>query len=282
VTSEGSVVSRFSVKFLEVLAAGLATAVSGYFITHLAAFTPIAAVKPPVTIQQGIQSGPQGTATAQPAEAAPAAPSPATSVVNEAPAKPAPESNVVNQPAPSTVTEAKTRDAIEARPRDEARGSPAQSFEARMRAALAKAGPNHPAPSDAPRRQAAAPVDAMPRASTAAPRPVDIQTGSISGAPQPSDSAPRSAAVEPQPVAAPAPTMENIAPQNPAVQLAPPATVEIKSQPIAGIDSNQPAQAAAEPGKDQDGPFAAITKRLHIDKLLPGDGPPRPPMPVGQ
>ena len=151
-----------------------------------------------------------------------------------------------------------------------------------MRAALEKAGPAKPASSEAARRQAAAPVDALSRPSNAAPRPVDTPTGSIAAIPPPDDSASRAAPVEPLPGAA-VPTVENTAAPSPPIQLPPPATVEIKSQPVASVDANLPAPAAAQPpGKDQDGPFAAITKHLHIDKLLTGQPPPRPPMPVGE
>jgi hypothetical protein len=72
--------------------------------------------------------------------------------------------------------------------------------------------------------------------------------------------------------------------QNPTAQIiqpAPPAPVEIKSLPVAGVDANQPAQAAAEPS-DRDGPLAAITKRLRSNTPMPADRAPRPPMPVGQ
>ncbi len=284
-TSEGSFLSRFAVKFLEIFAAGLATAVSGYLIAHFSGYfavlTPTAAVQPPPVIQQAV-----------PSESA-------TPVVNETPpAAAAPQSNTTGQPPSSNLTGAKGRDnardtargTTETKLRDPARSPAVQSFEARMRAAIDKAEPVNPASSDAPRRQAAAPVDAMPRLSNAPTRPVDTPTGSIAGAPPPpDDTASRAAPVELLPGPA-APAVENTAAPSPAIQLAPPAAVEIKSQPIASVDANQPAPAAAQPpGTDQDGPFAAITKSLHIDKLLTGDQParppdqpPRPPLPVGQ
>jgi hypothetical protein len=179
VTSEGSGLSRLTLKFLEVFAAGLATAVSGYLIAHfsgyLAAVTPVAAVKQPSVIQpwviqQSVRSGP------------------ATPVVHEAaPAAAAPQSNMADQSPSANGTGAKPRDAVEIKPRDAvetkprdttetrpheaARGAAAPSFEARVRAALAKAGPAnsgpaHPASDDAPRREAVVPVDAMPRVAT--------------------------------------------------------------------------------------------------------------------
>ncbi len=286
-TTEGSGLSRFTVKFLEVFAAGLATAVSGYLIAHftgfLAAVTPVAAVKQPSVIQQSVRSGP------------------ATPVVHEAaPAAVVPQSNMADQspsangtgPKPRDAVEIKPRDAVETkphgatetRPHEAARGAAAPSFEARVRAALAKAGPARPASDDAPRREAVVPVDAVPRVSNTTTQFVDTPTGSIAATPPPGDSAPRSVPVAPPPAVA-APAMENIAAPAPTIQLAPPSAVEIKSQPVASVDPNQTAPVAAQPppSTDQDGPFAAITRRLHIDKLLTGgDQPPRPPMPVGQ
>jgi len=277
VTSEGSFLSRLTIRFLEIFAAGLATAVSGYLIAHfsgyLAAPTPAAVVQQPPAIQLGVQSG-----SASPVVNG-TLPEAAASQPNTADQRPS--SNGAGAKGRDTARDA-ARDTTETKPREAARSPAGPSFEARMRAALEKAGPANPASSEAARRQAAAPVDALSRPSNAAVRPVDTPTGSIAGAPPPDDSASRAAApVELLPGAA-APTVENTAAPSPPIQLAPPATVEIKSQPIASVDANQPAPAAAQtPGKDQDGPFAAITKRLHIDKLLTGQPPPRPPMPVG-
>jgi hypothetical protein len=291
VTSEGSGLSRLTLKFLEVFAAGLATAVSGYLIAHfsgyLAAVTPIAAVQQPAVIQQSVRSGP---ATPVVHEAAPAAAAPPSTTADQSPSTngTAPKPRDTVEIKPRDAVETKPRDATETRPHEAARAAAAPSFEARVRAALAKAGPAHPASDDAPRREAVVPVEARPRVSNTT-QPVDTPTGSIAAPPPAGDSAPRSVPVAPPPAAAvPAiekPTMENIAAPTPTIQLAPPSAVEIKSQPVASVDPNQPAPVAAQPppGTDQDGPFAAITRRLHIDKLLTGgDQPPRPPMPVGQ
>jgi hypothetical protein len=255
----------------------LATAVSGYLIAHfsgyLAAPTPAAVVQQPPAIQLGVQSG-----SASPVVNG-TLPEAAASQPNTADQRPS--SNGAGAKGRDTARDA-ARDTTETKPREAARSPAGPSFEARMRAALEKAGPANPASSEAARRQAAVPVDAISRPSNAATRPVDTPTGSIASAPPPEDSAPRAAPVEPLPGAV-APTVENTAAPSPPIQLAPPATVEIKSQPVASVDANQPAPAAAQPpGNDQDGPFAAITKRLHIDKLLTGQPPPRPPMPVGE
>jgi hypothetical protein len=287
VPSEGSFLSRFTLKFLEVLAAGFATAVSGFLIAHFTGFFPtttsIPGVKQPLVIQHGFQSGTQGAIQVQPAEPASTAPTPATSVVNAAPLATLPQSNGADQPASSNVTEAKPR-AAEVRPRDAAKGAAAQSFEATVRAALAKAGSTYPTSVDASRRQAVAPIDT--KRAPAAPRAIEMPTGSIVSAPRPDESAPPAAPVDPSPIAATSPqalTTQNPAAQTSRIQLAPQATLEIKSQPVARVDADQPAQGAAEPpGTYRDGPLSTITKRLRSDKPLPEDQAPRPPMPIGQ
>jgi hypothetical protein len=287
VTSEGSVLSRFALKFLEVFAAGLATAGSGYMIAHFAGYfaatTPTAAVIQPPAVQLGTQSGP------------------AAPIAKEAAPASLPQSNMADQ-SPSKARETAkdaARDTAESKPRDAAKGPNVPSFEARMRAAIDKAGPAAPASNEVPRRQAAAPTDAVPRLSNTATRPLDTPADSIAAAPPPntqpgrtppSDSASRSAPAEP-PTGTTASAVENTAAVPPAIQLAPPPTVEIKSQPVASVDANQPAPAAAQPPSTEGrgNPLTALAKGLHIDKLLsrdepprPPDQPPRPPLPVGE
>jgi hypothetical protein len=289
VPSEGSFMSRFTLKFLEVLTAGFATAVSGFLIAHFTGYFAVPASAPavmqPAAIQH-VRSGTQGAILADPVAPARATP-PAASVMNVAPSEVnAAPAAALHQSTPAD--ELPSSVGTEAKPHDATKRASAQSFEARMRAALAKVGASYPASGDAARRAAISPTDSAPRSPAAEPRPFDTPTGSIGSAPRPTDSAPRLAPGEPPSDAAAAPalqasTIQNTGAQNSAVQLAPPAAVEIKSQPVAGVDTNQPAQAAAEPpGADQDGTFAAVTKRLRSDNPLPEDQAPRPPMPVGQ
>jgi hypothetical protein len=290
VTSEGSSMSRFTQKFIEVLAAGFATAVSGFLIAHFTGFfvatSPTSAVNQPLAIQEGIQAGTQGAVQARPAEPPPVTPAPAASVPNAAAAAALPQSNPTDQPVSSNVPAAKPRAAAETKARDTAIGAAEQSFEARVRAALAKVDATHPTSRDATRGLAIAPIDATSRAPTAALRPIDMRADSIANAPRPTDSASPATPIEPSPIAAGPPqalTTRKPATQPLMIQLAPQATVEIKSQPVAGVDANQPVQAAAEPlSTDQDGPLSAITKRLRSDNPLPENQAPRPPMPVGQ
>jgi hypothetical protein len=297
VPSESSFLSRFTLKFLEVLTAGLATAASGFLIAHFTGYFAVPASAPAVmqpAVIRNVQSGTQGESLADRAAPAPAAPPSASitnsapTAVNVAPAAALHVSTPANELPSSGGTEAKSHDAAETKAHDATKRASAQSFEARIRAALAKVGASYPVSGDAPRRAAISPTDSAPRSPAAESPPFDTPTGSIGNAPRPTDNAPRLAPGEPpsDAAAAPAPqasTIQNTGAQNSAVQLAPPVTVEIKSEPVAGVDTNQPAQAAAEPpGAGQDGTFAAITKRLRSEKPLPEDQVPRPPMPVGQ
>ena len=92
--SEGSSPSRFTQKFLEVLATGIATAASIFLIAHFTgvfvATPPAPGVKQPLAIQDGPQGGTQG----RPAEPAP--PASAASVVNAAPVAAPPQSNTAD------------------------------------------------------------------------------------------------------------------------------------------------------------------------------------------
>jgi hypothetical protein len=145
VTSEGSVLSRLTIRFLEIFAAGVATAVSGYLIAHfsgyLAAPMPAAVVQQPPAIQLGVQSG-----SAPPVVngTLPAASQPNT-------ADQRPSSNGAGAKARDMGRDT-ARDATETKPREAVRSPAGPSFETRMRAALEKAGPANPASSEAGRR----------------------------------------------------------------------------------------------------------------------------------
>ncbi|MGN6750233.1 MAG: hypothetical protein ACTHJS_16740 [Xanthobacteraceae bacterium] len=56
VSTEASYFSRFLVKFIEIIAAGLATAVSGYLIAHLSGALPSAAPVPAAAVNQATPS----------------------------------------------------------------------------------------------------------------------------------------------------------------------------------------------------------------------------------
>ena len=155
--SEGSFLSRFTLKFLEVLTAGFATAVSGFLIAHFSGYfavpAPAPAVMEPAAIQD-VQSGTQGAILVDPAAASLINVAPAA--VNAAPAAALHQSTPADE-LPSS--EAKPHDAAEKKQRDATKRASAQSFEARVRAALAKVGASYPASGDVPRRAALSPTD---------------------------------------------------------------------------------------------------------------------------
>jgi hypothetical protein len=288
VADEASYLSRFTLKFAEIMAAGIATAVSGYLIAHLGGFlsttapapTPAAVeVAPRVVAVPKVETvsppaaADAGALRAAPAhEAAPQAAAPARTTTNAA-AAPARKRD--------TSAEAKPREkeAVEAKPREkEAAESKArdkddkESVEARVRAALANVDASKPAPTEtpAPPRQAAIPP--APAAATAQPLPAEapLTTGAIAPAP-------RAAEASPQP-----------APQAPA-EPNPLAAVEIKSRPVAEVppaaaapDGAQQASAQEDPKEDKG--FLATIKKIP-SRLRPASGattsePPRPPLPV--
>jgi hypothetical protein len=279
VPGEASFISRFTLKFVEIVAAGVATAVSGYIVAHLSGFFPGPA---PAALQTpALQAAPNVNATARPAtpvsvdtEALRLAPQPDLKPATGAPARatadvaPAHKPIVVETNAPETkpheAAETKSHDTAEAKPRS------TESLEAQVRAALAKGDGGKPIP-EAPSHQAAIPAD-IPRAKPAAeaqPRPSETSTGAIAVTPRAADAAPQRAPVLADP----------------------PAAVEIKSLPVAGVDSAPApdpapqAQAEAQPaGNDFFSAIRHIPDFLRPDthSQVPADQAPRPPMPVGQ
>jgi hypothetical protein len=292
VADEASYLSRFTLKFAEIMAAGAATAVSGYLIAHLGGFlsttapapTPAAVeVAPRVVAVPKVETvsppaaADAGALRAAPAhEAAPQAAAPARTTANAA-AAPARKRD--------TSAEAKPREkeAVEVKPREkEAAESKArdkddkESVEARVRAALANVDASKPTPAEAPAppRQAAIPPAPAAATATAQPLPAEapLTTGTIAATP-------RAAEASPQP-----------APQAPA-EPNPLVSVEIKSRPVADVppaaaapDGTQ--QASAQEDAKEDKGFLATIKKIP-SLLRPASGaatsePPRPPLPVGE
>jgi hypothetical protein len=280
VPGETSFISRFTLKFVEIVAAGVATAVSGYVVAHLSGFFPAPAptiVQVP-TLQAAPQAAPSvnaaaGNRNAQPATSASIdtdarrlAPQPDLKPAAVPPARAT--ADVAPPPARKPVT-AETS-AAETKPHDtaETKSRSTESLEAQVRAALAKADSARPVPAVLS-HQAAIPADVphAPPAAEAQPRPPDAATGAIPVTPRTADAAPQQAPVFAEP----------------------PAGVVIKSLPVAGVDSApEPApQAQAEAQPTGNDFFSAIK---HIPDFLspdshpqvPADRAPRPPMPVGQ
>jgi len=274
VADKPSFVSRFAVKFVEMLAAGVATAVSGYFVAHLSGYWTSPAPQPAAvqvapmtgTVPKALSGLPSVQPPAAPAASdagTPEQPAPTPPVQTTGSANPAPVARKHAEPA---AADNKLRDAAEAKrataeskARDKERDK--DSVEAQVRAALAKVDASQPPP---------APAETPPpmaHAVVAPPRPAEA------------------------PMSAAAPAVAATPPLSPLPQTiitpAPLGSVEIKSQPpVAAVDPSAPPSPAAEAdtqGKDK-GLLAAIK---HLPDLLrPASGattnePPRPPRPVG-
>ncbi len=267
---------RFAVKFIEVVGAGIATALSGYLLAHFSGYWSAPASAPPAVQVAPNTSAGTGTGTgtsvisksqrAQPARATstdakeqrvttanPPAVQPARAVVStkEANAK---ESAASRKQSPAEVP------AVESKPRDE------ESVEAQVRAALANVDASHPAPAEV----------MPPRSSDVSPLPP-----ALAAQPKPAESTPPPAAVAAVPPAAEtAPPLAEKVPLEPA----PLAPVEIKSRPVAAVEASPPV-APVSAVKEEDRDILSMIKKIP-DLLRPkpsaSDGEaPRPPLPVG-
>src|SRR5256885_6258384 len=168
-SGENSCFSRFLVKFVEVSAAGLATAISAYALAHVGGLlssspTPTSA---PAT---AVHVSPIASEAAEGLRAKPTPPAAAAAVNKQSPAPQQDTDATVAQPARKAAKDAKALPPRKHTKTDtsvaekEPRGQP--SAEALARAALANVDANRPAPSDAPIE----PGPAAPR-----PAPADIQ-----------------------------------------------------------------------------------------------------------
>jgi hypothetical protein len=260
--------SRFTVKFIEIAAAGVATAVSGYLIAHLGMF-----LSAPAPAPSAAQVAPSATSVvSKSARAQPAAP--VSADANEQRPAPAQDATPPAQPARTTANAAPTvsprkhtktdTSAAESKPRDE------EAVAAQVRAALANAA-NRPAASEAPPHQADVPTAPPAVEAKSGPAEAPLVTGAIAVTP-------RAAEITPQPV-----------PQAPA-QPDPLATVEIKSLPVAGVDElPQPAAPAQKEAQAEDKGLLSAIKKIpgllrpdRADSHSPAGDAPRPPMPVGE
>ncbi len=241
-----SVLSRFLVKFVEIIAAGLATAVSGYLIAHLSGVlsSPV-----PVPARAVIEAAPNVSPSAQtplsisgdlseqrPKEAA----SPASQL-----ARPVNSAKIA---LPRKHTEPATS-AVESKHDQE-------SFVARVRGALAN-------------------VDAGRTGPPAVPDHGDFRLNhaGLASQPQPFAESSRSAVTG----AAPPSTDElKSVPPQPA-QPNPLTAVEIQSRPVAAV---QP--SPMRPAETETGIVSTLEQMLRHDPLAGSEDAPRPPLPVGQ
>jgi hypothetical protein len=173
------------------------------------------------------------------------------------------------------------------------------SVEARVKAALANVDANRPPAADATSRrenQSAQPrpVDAAPSTTAAIPpRPLDSPPAATGSATQPRSADLGSPAQQPmtQPAATQSPAAQTppvpvqATPVQPTQPQQPDAltSVEIKSRPVATIDTPAAAPEAAPPQEDEKG-VLSIFKHILPDLRRPtsADEAPRPPAPVGQ
>jgi hypothetical protein len=248
VSGKVSYFSRFFGKFAEVIAVGLATAVSGYLFAHLGGLLS----SPGPT---AIQVAPTANAVSGKLLAQPIPPvSPEAKEQRLAPPAALPAQGTVNAtkmvPRPKHMRT--DTSAAESKPRDE------QSVEARVRAALANIDANSPAPPAVPQHQAN--VGPGSAALVAQPSPVDVAVVPL-------------AADQPRPV------------QQAPTQRVPVTAVESKSPPVAAVGALPPPWPARL--AEEDKRFSA-PEQIISDPVPPYPPPepigevPRPPMPVGQ
>ena len=228
-SGENSCFSRFLVKFVEVSAAGLATAISAYALAHLAGLlssspTPTSA---PAT---AVQVSPIASEVAEGLRAKPTPPAAAAAVNKQSPALQQDTDATAAQPARKAAKDAKAlpprkhtktdTSVAEKEPRSQT------SVEALARAALANVDANRPPPNDALIEPGladtrAAPVDIQPRRADVPPADV--------GPPPRIAVLPRAPGLE----AAPHP-LDVQSP--PVVQSSPVAPVDIQPRPVVGVD----------------------------------------------
>jgi hypothetical protein len=286
-SGENSYFSRFFMKFIEVGAAGLASAICAYLLAHFGGLLPAPA---PST---AVQVGPTASETP---ESRRAQPSPSV----EQRSAPQPDTDAaVAQPTLKSVKDAK---AVPPRKRTKTDTSVTEkephqkSAEALARAALANVDANRPAPPDAMvgpgLTDTPAPADIPSRRANVPPRQVDV------GPPQPVAAPPRAggmevaphAAVQPQPVEISPATGADLQPGARDVRPDPVPSVDIQSRPVAAVDprsprADPPLETSAPrqpPTADQDkGVFSALNDLLRPDPPASTSETLRPPMPVG-
>src|SRR5262245_17314068 len=287
-SGENSYFSRFFMKFIEVGAAGLASAICAYLLAHFGGLLPAPAPPPPV------QAGPTAS---EPPESRRAQPSPSV----EQRSAPQPDTDAaVAQPTLKSVKDAK---AVPPRKRTKTDTSVTEkephqkSAEALARAALANVDANRPAPPDAVigpgLTDTPAPADIPSRRANVPPRQADI------GPPQPAaappraggmEVAPHAADVQPQPVEISPATGANLQSGARDVRPDPVPPVDLQSRPVAAVDPRSPradppleiSAPRQPPTADQDkGVFSALNDLLRPDPPASTGETPRPPMPVG-
>jgi len=232
-SGENSCFSRFLVKFVEVSAAGLATAISAYALAHVGGLLS-SSPTPPSAPATTVQVSPIASEPAEGLRAKPTSPAAAAAVNKQSPAPQQDTDATVAQPARKAAKDAKALPPRKHTKTDtsvaekEPRGQP--SAEALARAALANVDANRPAPSDAPIEPGladtrSAPVDMQPRRADVPPGQADV------GAPPPIIAVPSSAPG----VEAATHSLDIQSP--PVAQSIPVAPVDIQPRPVVGVEA---------------------------------------------
>ncbi|MGB7098158.1 MAG: hypothetical protein WBD95_05225 [Xanthobacteraceae bacterium] len=252
---------RFAVKFIEVVGAGIATALSGYLLAHFSGYwSSTASVPPAVQVAPG-SSVVTKSRRAYPVSADAKEQRPASAqAINPAAILPARTiANARDTAASRKPVPAETH-AAESKPHDE------ESVEAQVRAALANVDASRPAPAEA------------------SPHKIDVSpvVPAVAAQPKPADSAPPVTAIAAVPPAAEtSPPPAQTAPTEPE----PLTPVEIKSRPVAAAVEATPPVAPVSAAKEDDQDLLSMIKK--IPDLLRPNAPapqgeaPRPPLPVG-
>jgi hypothetical protein len=235
--------SRFFLKFVEIIAAGLATAVSAYLIAHLTGVLSSPGPAPGAAVNQ-VPPSASTQAIAPTAASTSSTPIP----VNANDQRVAPGRTIElppPQPARKTVNATKPEPARKHTDNtpSTAAASSDQSFESQVRAALTNVDANRTDPREVSPHQP--PAIAQPQSGTNTPSTV-------------------------APVAAPPPQQSQI-------EFNPPAPVEMTSRPVVDAQS-APATSA---GQDT-GVLSPLERMLRQDPLAGEEQAPRPPLPVGQ
>jgi hypothetical protein len=299
-SGENSYLSRFFVKFVEVSAAGLATAISAYALAHFGGLLSSSPTPPSAPAQTAVQVGPTASEVAGSPRAQPSPPAAAAAVNKQSPAPQEDTDAPVAQPARKAVKDAKALPPRKHTKTDtsmaekEPRGQ--KSAETLARAALANVDANRPAPNDALIEPGladtrSAPVDVQPHRANMPPRQADVGPQPVAVPPRALPASP--ADVQPQPVETSQAIGADLQPRSPDVRPSPVAPVDIQPRPVTAADplpprADPPLEIRAPqppPTADQDkGVFSALKRNpdlLRPDPPAPTGETPRPPMPVG-
>jgi hypothetical protein len=291
-SGEVSYFSRFFVKFIEIIAAGLASAISAYLLAHfgglLSSPTPASAPAP-----TAVQVGPIASDVAKSAHAQPPAATNAANEQHPAPqhdtdasvAQPAPRAGKDTKPSPPRKHVKTDMSAAEKEPGGQ------KSVEAMTRAALAHVDANRPAPADALigaglSNTRSAPVDTP----QVPPRQADVGPQRVESSPWSAANTAAHPEIQPQQVQ-PRPAMSTDV--QPPSSDRPIAAVEVQTRPVVGVNPLLPSAAqkietaGSQPRVRTDRDNGVLSTLQRIPDLLRPDPPPltdetpRPPMPVG-